>query len=146
MKRIERRARVDAPPEALFAYLSDLGNLPEWQTGIVSADITSGDELGVGTTARVVRDLMGQRIEAPMTVTAYEPPRRLAIRSEISGVKATAQLDLARADGGGTDLGFAMEIRGSLITSFMEPMIAGAAGGEIDASIARIQGRFANTQ
>ena len=143
MKRIERRARVDAPPEELFAYLADLANLPEWQPGIVSADITSGDELGVGTTARVVRDLMGQRIAAPMTVTVYEPPSRLAIRSEVSGVKATAELDLAAADGAATDLGFAMEIRGSLITSFMEPMIAGAAGGEIDASIARIQDRFA---
>jgi carbon monoxide dehydrogenase subunit G len=145
MKRIERRARVDAPPEELFAYLSDLANLPEWQSGIVSAEITSGDELGVGTTARVVRDLMGQRIEAPMTVTAYEPPSRLAIRSEVSGVKATAELDLAPADGAATDLAFAMEIRGSFITSFMEPMIAGAAGGEIDASIARIQGRFVKT-
>jgi carbon monoxide dehydrogenase subunit G len=145
VKRIERRARVEAPPEELFAYLSDLANLPEWQTGIVSADITSGDELGVGTTARVVRDLMGQQIEAPMTVTAYEPPGRLAIRSEVSGVKATAELDMIPADGGATDLGFAMEIRGSLITSFMEPMIAGAAGGEIDASIARIQARFAET-
>ena len=145
MKRIERRARVDAPPEELFAYLSDLANLPEWQPGIVSAEITSGDELGVGTTARVVRDLMGQRIEAPMTVTAYEPPSRLAIRSEVSGVKATAELDLAPADGAATDLGFAMEIRGSFITSFMEPMIAGAAGGEIDATIARIQGRFVRT-
>ena len=145
MKRIERRARVDAPPEELFAYLSDLANLPEWQSGIVSAEITSGDELGVGTTARVVRDLMGQRIEAPMTVTAYEPPSRLAIRSEVSGVKATAELDLAPADGAATDLVFAMEIRGSFITSFMEPMIAGAAGGEIDATIARIQGRFVRT-
>ena len=145
MKRIERRARVDAPPEELFAYLSDLANLPEWQPGIVSAEITSGDELGVGTTARVVRDLMGQRIEAPMTVTAYEPPSRLAIRSEVSGVKATAELDLAPADGAATDLVFAMEIRGSFITSFMEPMIAGAAGGEIDATIARIQGRFVRT-
>jgi len=145
MKRIERRARIEAPPEALFAYLSDLDNLPEWQTGIVSAEITSGDELGVGTTARVVRDLMGQRIEAPMTVTAYEPPGRLAIRSEVSGVKATAELDLTPADGAATDLVFAMEIRGSFITSFMEPMIAGAAGGEIDATIARIQGRFVRT-
>ena len=145
MKRIERRARVDAPPEELFAYLSDLANLPEWQSGIVSAEITSGDELGIGTTARVVRDLMGQRIEAPMTVTAYEPPSRLAIRSEVSGVKATAELDLTPADGAATDLVFAMEIRGSFITSFMEPMIAGAAGGEIDATIARIQGRFVRT-
>ncbi|HEX5041001.1 MAG TPA: SRPBCC family protein [Candidatus Limnocylindria bacterium] len=143
MKRIERRARVETPPEELFAYLSDLANLPEWQPGIVSAEITSGDDIGVGTTAIVVRDLMGQRIEAPMTVTAYEPPSRFAIRGEVSGVKATAELHLGPVDGGSTDLGFSMEIRGSFITSFMEPMIAGAAGGEIDAGIARIQGRFA---
>ena len=141
MKRIERRARVEAPPDEVFAYLADLANLPEWQPGIVSAQITSGDGLGVGTTARVVRDLMGQRIEAPMTVTAYEPPSRLAIRSEVSGVKATAELDLTPLDGG-TDLGFAMEIRGSFITSFMEPMIAGAAGGDIEASLARLAARF----
>jgi carbon monoxide dehydrogenase subunit G len=143
MKRIERHARVEAAPQELFAYLSDLANLPEWQPGIVSAEITSGNELGVGTTAKVVRDLMGQRIEAPMTVTAYEPPSRLTIGTEVSGVKATAELHLTAADGGATDLAFAMEIRGSFITAFMEPMIAGAAGGEIDASIARIQARFA---
>ena len=52
-------------------------------------------------------------------------------------------LDLAPTqDGAATDLGFAMEIRGSMITRFMEPMIAGAAGGDIDASLKRLQQRF----
>lgn len=143
MQRIERRARIGASPDAVFAYLADLDNLPEWQTGVVSAEITSNGEVGVGTTARVVRELMGQRIEAPLTVTAYEPPRRIVIGGEASGVRASAELDLAAADDGATDLGFAMEIRGSMLTRFMEPMIAGAAGGDIDASISRIQERFA---
>jgi carbon monoxide dehydrogenase subunit G len=143
MQRIERRARIGASPEVVFAYLADLDNLPEWQTGVVSAEITSNGEVGLGTTARVVRELMGQRIEAPLTVTAYDPPRRIVIGGEASGVRASAELDLTPADGGATDLGFAMEIRGSLLTRFMEPMIAGAAGGDIDASIARIQERFA---
>jgi hypothetical protein len=35
-----------------------------------------------------------------------------------------------------------MEIRGSMLTSFMEPMIAGAAGGEIDATLERLRARF----
>jgi carbon monoxide dehydrogenase subunit G len=143
MQRIERRARIGASPEVVFAYLADLDNLPEWQTGVVSAEITSNGDVGLGTTARVVRELMGQRIEAPLTVTAYDPPRRIVIGGEASGVRASAELDLTPADGGATDLGFAMEIRGSLLTRFMEPMIAGAAGGDIDASIARIQERFA---
>ena len=56
-------------------------------------------------------------------------------------------LDLAPAqDGAATDLSFAMEIRGSMLTQFMEPMIAGAAGGDIDASLPasrRLQQRLA---
>ncbi|HEX7197576.1 MAG TPA: SRPBCC family protein [Candidatus Limnocylindria bacterium] len=143
MQRVERRAVIGAPPSEVFAYLSDLNNLADWQSGVVEARLTSDGEMGVGTTAIVARELMGQRMEAPLTVTDYDPPRRLAIGSEVSGVRANATLDLAPvADGEATDLAFAMEIRGSLLTGFMEPMIASAAGGDIDASLQRLQARF----
>ena len=144
MQRVERSARIGAPPATVFAYLADLGNLAEWQMGVVSAEQTSPGDIGVGSTARVVRELMGQRIEAPLTVTEFDPPRRLVIASEVSGVKATGALDLseADADADATDLRFAMEIRGSLLTTFMEPMIARAAEGDIDASLQRVKARF----
>ncbi len=143
MQRVERRAVIGAPPSEVFAYLSDLNNLADWQSGVVEARLTSDGEMGVGTTAIVARELMGQRMEAPLTVTDYDPPRRLAIGSEVSGVRANATLDLAPvADGEATDLAFAMEIRGSLLTGFMEPMIASAAGGDIDTSLQRLQARF----
>ena len=141
MQRVERRAVIGAPPAEVFAYISDLDNLAEWQMGVKSA--TSEGEMRVGATALVARELMGQTIEAPLTITEYDPPRRLAIGSEVSGVKAHGTLDLAPTqDGAATDLSFAMEIRGSLLTTFMEPMIAGAAGGDIDASLKRLQQRF----
>lgn len=142
MQRVERSARIGAPREEVFAYLADLENLAEWQTGVVSAERTSEGEMGVGATARVVRQMMGQRMEAPLTVTEYEPPGRMVIGGEVSGVKALAELDLDPADDGTTDLHFAMEIRGSGLTSFMEPMIAGAAGGDIDASLERVKRHF----
>lgn len=142
MQRVERSARIGAPPETVFAYLADLGNLPEWQIGVVSAEQTSEGEIGVGSTAQVVRELMGQRIMAPLTVTEYDPPNRLGIGSEVSGVKATGALDLAPAGDDATDLRFAMEIRGSMLTSFMEPMIARAAEGDIEASLQRVRARF----
>ena len=143
MQRVERTARIAAAPDELFAYIADLDNLPEWQSGVTSTRRTSDGELGVGATAHVTRELMGQRMDAPLTVTEYEPPHRLGIGSEVGGVKAAAMMELAPADGGqATDLTFAMEIRGSLLTSFMEPMIASAAGGDIDASLERLRGRF----
>lgn len=142
MKQVERSARIGAPPAELFAYLADLDNLDEWMAGIVSAEVTSPGELGVGSTARVVRALGSQQVEAPLTVAEYDPPRSLVITSEVAGVSVAASLDLEPAAEAATDLRFAMEIRGSMLTRFMEPMIAGAAGGEIDASLERIRARF----
>ena len=143
MQRVERTARIAASPADLFAYLSDLDNVAAWQSGVTQARRTSDGPMGVGATALVTRELMGQRLEAPLTVNAYDPPRRLGIASEVSGVKAQAMLDLVPADdGAATDLAFAMEIRGSGLTSFMEPMIASAARGDIDASLERIRTAF----
>jgi uncharacterized protein YndB with AHSA1/START domain len=144
VRRVERSGRLDAPPGVVFAYLADLGNLAEWQSGVVSAERTSDGEVGVGTTGHLVRDMMGQRLEAPLTVTEFEPPSRLAIASEVSGVRARIELSLAAVDGV-TDLAFAMEIRGSMLTAFMEPMIANAAAGDIDESLRRLRERFAET-
>ena len=144
MQRVERTARIPAPPSEVFAYLADLDNLVEWQSGIVSAERVDDGPMRVGSSARVTRELMGQRLAVPLTVTDYEAPNRLGIASEVSGVKAAAMLDLAAADDGATtDLAFAMEIRGSGMTSFMEPMIASAAKGDIEASLQRLQARFA---
>lgn len=143
MQRVERAARIPAPPSEVFAYLADLDNLAEWQSGIVSAERVDSGPMQVGSSARVTRELMGQRLSVPLTVTAYEPPGRLGIGSEVSGVKAAATLELAPADdGASTDLAFAMEIRGSGLTGFMEPMIAGAARGDIETSLQRLQARF----
>ena len=143
MKRVERSARIEAPPDEVFAYLSDLEKLSEWQAGVVSARRTSEGEMGVGATALVTREVVGNRVEAPLTITEHDPPRRLAIGSEVSGVKAHATLDFEPSeDGEATDLTFAMEIRGSGFTGFIEGMIASAAGGDIDASLERLKERF----
>lgn len=142
MKRVEASARVPAAPDDVFAYLADLDNVSEWQQGVTAVQDTSDQPMGIGSTATVTRELMGQRIEVPLTVTAYEPPRRLGIGSEVSGVRVQAVLDLAPAEDGTTELAFAMEIRGSGFTSFMEPMIASTARDEIRASLDRIAATF----
>jgi uncharacterized protein YndB with AHSA1/START domain len=143
MQRVERSVRIAAPIDEVFDYIADLDNLAEWQSGVTTARRTSDGELGVGATALVTRELMGQRMEAPLTVTEHEPPRRLAVASEVSGVKATATFDLVPVDDErATTLTFAMEVRGSMLTAFMEPMIASAAGADLEASLERIGARL----
>jgi carbon monoxide dehydrogenase subunit G len=141
VRRVERSAVVAAPPDDVFAYVSELDNLPNWQTGIVDVRRTSDGLVGVGASAVVVRELMGQRIEAPLKITAYDPPRRLTVQGAVSGVVATATLDLA-SHGQDTTVRFAMEISASGFTAFMEPMIAAAAVSDLEASLGRLQQHF----
>ena len=141
MKRVERSAAFPSPADAVFAYLADLDTLPSWMAGVVSAQRTSSGPIGVGATARVVRELMGQRIEAPLTITEYEPPRRMVVESTVSGVRVAIAMDLAPS-GTNTQLTVAAEIRGSGLTSFMEPMIASAAGADLTTSLDRLKERL----
>lgn len=144
MQRVEAVEVIPAPPDEVFGYLSDLDNVAEWQSGVTHARRTSDGPMGAGATAEVTREVMGQRIVAPLRITGYEPPHRLEIASEVSGVRALAQLELADGpDDGSTRLRFAMEIRGSGLTSFMEPMIASAARGDIATTLDRLRSRFA---
>jgi uncharacterized protein YndB with AHSA1/START domain len=143
MQRVERKATVSAPPETVFAYLADLDHLPAWQTGVLETQRTSDGPMAVGATARVVRQLMGQRFEAPLTVSDYDPPRRMVIDSAVSGVSVSIALDLVAAPDGGSEIAVVAEIRGSGLTAFMEPMIGSAAGSDLAASLERLREIFA---
>jgi uncharacterized protein YndB with AHSA1/START domain len=142
MQRADATASIPAPPGDLFAFLADPTNLPAWQTGILSAELTSEPPVGAGSTARVVRQLMGQRIVADLVMTAFEPDRRLVLESTVSGIAAVATLELApQADG--TELRFGMSFTAQNV--FMAPfegMAAGAAQGDLASSLDRLRQHF----
>lgn len=139
MKRVERSIAIAAPADRVFEFASALENLPSWQSGIVSARQTSPGPVGVGSTALIVRELMGQRLEVPLTVTAYQPPQLLQLHTEVSGVAADASVAVEASGDRTSRVTFAMEIRGSGFTSFMEPMVASAAEGDIGTSLERLK-------
>ena len=139
MRRVEAGITIAAPPEAVFAFVADLANLPRWQSGIVSAERTSPDPVGVGSTARVVREMAGQSLTVDLTITAFEPGRRLALASGASGVSVTATLEMEPNDDA-TVVRSGIEIKaGSLFMAPLEGMIANAAGGELASGLERLR-------
>ena len=139
MRRVEAGITIAAQPETVFAFVADLANLPRWQSGIVSAQRTSPDPVGVGSTARVVRDMAGQSLTVDLTITAFEPGRRLALASEASGVSVTATLEMEPNDDA-TVVRSGIEIKaGSLFMAPLEGVIANAAGGELASGLERLR-------
>lgn len=66
-------------PEDVFAFLTDVPRLPEWQSSAESA--TLAGELRTGARIRERRKFVGRDVKTELEVTAYEPPRRFDMRS-----------------------------------------------------------------
>jgi hypothetical protein len=139
MRRVDASQQLPATPERTFEFVADLANLPRWQTGIVSAQLTSPLPVGIGSTAHVVRELMGQRIAVDLRVTAYEPGRRLGLSSAASGIGIDAVLELEPA-ASGTLARFSMDIKAqNVFMKPMEGMVAGAASSDLATSLDRLR-------
>ena len=65
---------------AVFAFVSDVSNMPKWVTGVTSARMIS-DDVGVGS--RFVAEYRQNRRSDPieLEVVAYEPPATFGTRS-----------------------------------------------------------------
>ncbi|HEX6475395.1 MAG TPA: SRPBCC family protein [Candidatus Limnocylindria bacterium] len=139
MRRVEASISIAASPDEVFTFVADVANLPRWQPGILSATRTSPDPVGVGSTARVVRDLAGQSMTVDLTVTDFEPGRRLALASQASGVHVTATLEMEPA-GDETVARSGIEIKaGSVFMAPLEGVIANAAAGELATGLERLR-------
>lgn len=143
MRRVERTAVISASPAEVYAFLTEPANLPRWQAGIVSAERTSPLPTVVGSTARVVVEVMGQRVVAEVKVLEANPDRRLVLATSLSGMAVTASLDLEPRNGG-TEITLASEVRAeSIFMVPLEKMVTDSAERDLDASLARMQAAMA---
>jgi len=142
VRRVQQTVEIPAPAGEVFAVASKIEELPRWQSGMVSVERTDAGPVAVGAKGTLVRELMGQRVEAPLEVTAYEPPRLLGLHSEVSGVALDATIEVTPLQPNTCRVDLVAEITGSMMTSFMEPMIASAAEGDMAASLHRLRGLF----
>ena len=100
MIRVEHELVVHRPLAAVFDYVSDPANVPEWQTGVV--ETTKADEGGmrVGLRWREVRTFLGRRIEGTLEATAYERGREFSLRVVSGPIPLHVRHLFDPADGG----------------------------------------------
>jgi carbon monoxide dehydrogenase subunit G len=98
MARFEHSIDIGRPPSEVFAYLTDLSKLPEWQSGVVEARWEG--EKGPGARAKQVREMRGRRTEAELQVAAYEPDRRFALKTLSGPIAFSVDFTLEPKNGG----------------------------------------------
>ena len=82
MSTFENTVLIARPIEDVFAFLSDLENIPKWNYAIVETRKVSEGPVGVGTVYHQVRSVPS-RSEERLEITTYDPPRQLEIRGQL---------------------------------------------------------------
>ena len=83
-------------PEDVFAYLTDVSNVPAWQAGVKSAALRDGR-------IEESRSLFGKEVHTTLEIVEQEEPRLFTLRALDSPVPFTVRHALER-DNGGTRL------------------------------------------
>jgi len=78
------RIQIDAPAERVFEELSHVERHPSWANPAASMKMeqTAGSGPGADATYRSSGVFVKKAVSADISVTAYDPPRRFAIRSD----------------------------------------------------------------
>jgi carbon monoxide dehydrogenase subunit G len=99
--RAELTIEIARPPEEVFAYLTDVGNLPAWQSGVSRAQMEDGGGPRAGARIRESRTIFGRELDNTLEIEAYEPPRLFVLRALHSPVPFSVRHEL-EAGGEGT--------------------------------------------
>ena len=136
MVRIELTLEIACPAETVFAALTDLEHLPDWQTSAISSK--PDGPLGVGTRIREQRTLMGRALENELEVTVYDPPRRFALEGRSGPVPLSIDHELVE-DGGTTVVQVRAWAKPGSLFRLAEPMITRTAEQELRSDFERLK-------
>lgn len=120
---IRTSVEVDAPPEHVWATLIDIERQPEWMHDLRDVRLLTPPPVGVGTRAVGRVQAFGIAVEDPIEVTAFEPPRRYAIR-HAGFVRGSGDIRLV-PDGGDGDTATTLVIWEEILAPRLLPHLGG---------------------
>ena len=76
MTEFKETVLIEAPPERVWAVLADIGNIAEWNPGVVHSEQTSSGEVDVGACRRCH---LGGKNYLKEKIIVFEPPKAMTI-------------------------------------------------------------------
>ena len=93
------RIDIDAKPEEVFAYLSDLTKHSEWNDGLTVEKVSDGD-VAVGSEYRSTGKQLGKSVDNTIKVTEIESPRRFSFTGSDGKLEFLQEFSLSEHDAG----------------------------------------------
>jgi carbon monoxide dehydrogenase subunit G len=119
--RAEVVVEIGLSPEEVFDFLTDVTNLPRWQSGVHSAQLDG--EPRAGARFEESRHMLGRELHTTLEIEEYERPRVFAIRALNSPVPFSVRHEL-EPSGGGTKLTVVGEGDAGMLPGFAAGIMA----------------------
>ena len=100
MAKVEASVVINRPVDEVFAYMADVRNWSQWNSGMLEGEQTSEGPMGVGTTFRGVNQFMGRRMEWTSEVSEYEPNRKMGQKITSGPMSIEQSLTFEPVEGG----------------------------------------------
>ena len=100
MINVEASIVIQKPVAEVFAYSNDPAKNKAWQEGLVESKITTPGPIGVGTQITDVRKFLGRDMDSKLEVTAYEPNKRISLKTVSGPIKFEITQLYEPAEGG----------------------------------------------
>jgi uncharacterized protein YndB with AHSA1/START domain len=123
-------------PDVVWSHLTDVATMPKWIEGFVALERFDDAAIGAGTRLGIALDVAGARELVTCEVTAWSPPRLLAIESR---QKRRLHFDRAVLEprGNGTLVRFESEVHEKGIFAELLTRKQGLLGEPLELPIAR---------
>lgn len=123
-------------PQGVFDYLTDGRNRPQWDTTVISEELTSAGPVGVGSTIHTRMRAVGRDVDFAWRVTQFDSPTRMGVVST-EGLMPTSLLLEFAAVGAGCDVSATIEAEPEGMMRLVEPMISGSVRSTLATGLAR---------
>jgi len=100
MYKFEKNVFINRPQQEVFDFVTNLANDTQWQSGVELSEWTSDGPPAVGSTHKVVRNMLGRNMEATIVVTSWDPPNQWGNKSDGGPVPFEGMQKFEAQDGG----------------------------------------------
>ena len=100
MAHFELSTEINAPPQAVWDFISDLRRVPEWMTTTDEMLYISEGEIGVGTVYREKGGVGPLKSVSEWRITEFEPPRRQVHVGDLGVMKMNFALEIEPTERG----------------------------------------------
>lgn len=125
MTRITEHIETPLAPAAAFAFIADFANAMHWDPGTVTSERIDDGPVELGARYRLGVRLGGRVAPMEYRISAFEPPHRVVLVGEGSGVSALDEIRFEPA-GTGTRIDYTADIRLGGVLRLIQPFLGRA--------------------